>query len=80
MAKLMLKGCNLFVLDEPTSNLDKASKQRLLESLREYGGSMIAVSHDRDFVEGLSPDHALTMPGARFEPFAKKHLAMVEIA
>ncbi len=79
LAKLMLTGCNLFILDEPTSNLDKASKQRLLESLREYGGSVIAVSHDRDFVEGLNPDRALTMPGARFEPFAKKHLALVEI-
>ena len=40
---------------------------------------MIAVSHDRDFVEGLNPDHALTMPGARFEPFEEKHLALVEI-
>ena len=79
LAKLMLTGCNLFILDEPTSNLDKMSKQRLLESLREYGGSMIAVSHDREFVEGLKPDRALTMPGARFEPFAQRHLALVEI-
>ena len=79
LAKLMLTGCNLFILDEPTSNLDKASKQRLLDSLKGYGGSVIAVSHDRDFVEGLSPDRALTMPGARFEPFEKKHLALVEI-
>ena len=79
LAKLMLTGCNLFILDEPTSNLDKASKQRLLDSLKGYGGSVIAVSHDRDFVKGLSPDHALTMPGARFEPFEKKHLALVEI-
>ena len=79
LAKLMLTGCNLFILDEPTSNLDKASKQRLLESLKNYGGSVIAVSHDREFVEGLSPDHALTMPGARFQPFERKHLALVEI-
>ena len=79
LAKLMLTGCNLFILDEPTSNLDKASKQRLLESIKNYGGSVIAVSHDREFVEGLSPDHALTMPGARFEPFEQKHLALVEI-
>ena len=79
LAKLMLTGCNLFILDEPTSNLDTASKQRLLDSLRNYGGSVIAVSHDREFVEGLSPDHALTMPGARFEPFDQKHLALVEI-
>ena len=79
LAKLMLTGCNLFILDEPTSNLDKASKQRLLDSLKGYGGSVIAVSHDRDFVRELNPDHALTMPGARFEPFEKKHLALVEI-
>ncbi len=79
LAKLMLRGSNLFILDEPTSNLDVASKQRLLAALDGYGGSVIAVSHDREFVKGLKPDHVLTMPGARFERFDATHLELVEI-
>ena len=79
LAKLMLRGSNLFILDEPTSNLDVASKQRLLAALDGYGGSVIAVSHDREFAKGLKPDHVLTMPGARFERFDATHLELVEI-
>lgn len=80
IAKLMLKGANLLVLDEPTSNLDAASRARLLDALDAFGGTVMVVSHDRRFISGLQPDFVLKMPGAHFEPFDEAHLELVELA
>lgn len=54
MAKLMLEPYNLLILDEPTNHLDIASKAVLKQALQKYDGSIILVSHDRDFLEGLT--------------------------
>jgi len=53
MVKLMLEPVNLLVLDEPTNHLDMRSKEILKQALIDYDGTMIVVSHDRDFLEGL---------------------------
>ncbi len=53
MAKLMLKPYNLLVLDEPTNHMDIRSKDILKQALKDYDGSLILVSHDRDFLDGL---------------------------
>lgn len=53
MVKLMLQPVNLLVLDEPTNHLDMRSKDILKQALVSYDGSLIVVSHDREFLDGL---------------------------
>lgn len=53
MAKLMLKPYNLLALDEPTNHMDILSKDILKQALKSYDGTLIIVSHDRDFLDGL---------------------------
>ncbi len=54
IAKLLLCSVNLLVLDEPTNHLDMLSKDILKNALLKYDGAFIVVSHDRDFLEGLT--------------------------
>ena len=53
MAKLMLQNHNLLALDEPTNHMDIKSKDILKQALASYDGTLIVVSHDRDFLDGL---------------------------
>ena len=53
MIRLLLEPCNLLILDEPTNHLDMQSKDILKAALKEFNGTLICVSHDRDFLNGL---------------------------
>jgi len=54
LCKLLLEPYNLLVMDEPTNHLDITSKELLKKALNNYDGSLIVVSHDREFLQGLS--------------------------
>lgn len=54
LAKLMLQPFNVLIMDEPTNHLDIKSKNVLKEALKKFEGTLILVSHDRDFLQGLT--------------------------
>jgi ATPase subunit of ABC transporter with duplicated ATPase domains len=54
MARMLLNPPNFLVLDEPTNHLDVATKEMLIEALKDFDGTMLFVSHDRMFLRGLS--------------------------
>ena len=56
----MLKGGNFLLLDEPTNHLDSSSREELENTLKEYGGTLLIISHDRYFINKLA-DRVLVM-------------------
>lgn len=68
LLELLLKPVNLLVLDEPTNHLDMHSKDVLLEALKDFGGTVIFVSHDRGFIESLAT-HVLELHPGKFRNF-----------
>jgi ATPase subunit of ABC transporter with duplicated ATPase domains len=54
MARMLLDPPNFLVLDEPTNHLDLATKEMLVEALKDFEGTMLFVSHDRTFLRGLA--------------------------
>ena len=72
MAKLMLQSHNLLLLDEPTNHMDIKSKDILKQALKAFDGTLIVVSHDRDFLDGLT-DKFYEFAGGR----VKEHLETV---
>jgi ATP-binding cassette subfamily F protein 3 len=54
MIKLLLEPVNLLILDEPTNHLDMKTKDIIKDALRNFDGTLILVSHDRDFLDGLA--------------------------
>ncbi len=68
LLKLLLKPVNFLILDEPTNHLDMHSKDVLLDALKDFGGTVIFVSHDRGFIESLSTRVLELKPG-KFRTF-----------
>ena len=54
LMKLLLEPVNLLILDEPTNHLDLKTKDILKQALQDFDGTLICVSHDRDFLDGLA--------------------------
>lgn len=68
LLRLLLSPVNLLVLDEPTNHLDIHSKDVLLNALRDFGGTVVFVSHDRGFIEQLAT-HVLELKPGEFKTF-----------
>ena len=68
LLKLLLEPVNFLVLDEPTNHLDMHSKDVLMQALKDFGGTVVFVSHDRGFIEGLST-RVLALEAGRYRIF-----------
>ncbi|MBR6341991.1 MAG: ABC-F family ATP-binding cassette domain-containing protein [Treponema sp.] len=69
LLQLLLSPVNLLVLDEPTNHLDLHSKDVLLDALRDFGGTIVFVSHDRGFIQALATQVLHLEPGiAKYYP------------
>ena len=84
LLKLMLAGDNLLLLDEPTNHLDIASREALEEALKDYEGTILAVSHDRYFINKMASrvvnltTEGLVTVGNDYESYAALHRQMVQ--
>ncbi len=63
--KLMMQKPNILIMDEPTNHLDMESIESLNMALELYQGTLIFVSHDREFVSSLGDPHSGNHPGTR---------------
>ncbi len=78
LAILASSKANLLLLDEPTNNLDPASVEALGELLRHWRGTIVAVSHEREFVETFEPTHAVLLPEEYFDLWDEEYLELIE--
>src|SRR6187551_1485855 len=62
LATLVVSSANVLMLDEPTNNLDPASREEILGALRSYAGAVVLVTHDEGAVEALSPERLILLP------------------
>ncbi len=79
LAMLAAGEANMLLLDEPTNNLDPASIEAVGYMLQNWSGTVIAVSHDRGFVEALEPTHCLKLPDEVFTYWKDEFLDEVEL-
>lgn len=66
LAKLVVVGHNLLVLDEPTNHLDFVAREKVKEALSKYSGTILIVTHDREFIRGIGAEKVLLLPENRF--------------
>jgi ATPase subunit of ABC transporter with duplicated ATPase domains len=80
LAQLVAGRHNLLLLDEPTNNLDPPSRTAIGHALAGWGGAMILVSHDPEFVEELAPQRVLLMPDGTLDYWDDAFLDLVSMA
>jgi len=80
LAMLVAGRHNVLLLDEPTNNLDPPSREAIAEALAGWGGSMVLVSHDREFVEHLAPHRVLLMPDGTLDYWSDDLADLVALA
>jgi ATPase subunit of ABC transporter with duplicated ATPase domains len=78
IAILAASDANLLLLDEPTNNLDPASVEALGIMMHQWRGTIVAVSHERPFVEALDPTHAVLLPEEYFDLWREDYMDLIE--
>ena len=79
LATLVVSAANVLLLDEPTNNLDPASREEVLQSLRDYQGAVVLVTHDPGAVQALSPDRVLLLPDGDEDLWDDDYLELVTL-
>lgn len=74
LCKLMVSDNNLLILDEPTNYLDSSAREVVASAVQDYKGTIIVVSHDREFVRLIQPNKALILPSGLMTDFEEKML------
>ena len=78
MTKLLLTGANLLLLDESTNHLDITTKKRIAETLTQYGGTMIIVSHDTKFLEYMDITRMFILPECKTKLYDEDIVRLLE--
>jgi ATPase subunit of ABC transporter with duplicated ATPase domains len=79
LAQLVAGRHNLVLLDEPTNNLDPPSREAIGRALASWPGTMVVVTHDREFVAELVPDRVLLMPDGTLDTWSDELLELVAL-
>ena len=66
LAKVVVEGHNFLLLDEPTNHLDVSAREQVKQALQRYSGTILIISHDKEFLEGIRVNKALLLPENKF--------------
>ena len=80
LATLVASSANVLILDEPTNNLDPASREEILAALRTYEGAVVLVSHDPGAVEALAPERVVLLPDGVEDLYTAEYEDLVTLA
>lgn len=80
LASLIVSSANVLILDEPTNNLDPASRAEVLRAIRTYEGAIVLVSHDEGAVMALEPDRVLLLPDGDEDLWSDDYADLVSLA
>ncbi|MDT7746316.1 MAG: hypothetical protein QOE59_5394, partial [Actinomycetota bacterium] len=80
LAGLVSSAANVMLRDEPTNNLDPASREQVLDALRRFAGAVILVTHDSGAVEALHPDKVIVLPDGTEDLWSSEYLELVQLA
>jgi ATPase subunit of ABC transporter with duplicated ATPase domains len=80
LAGLVSSSANVLLLDEPTNNLDPASREQVLDALRQFSGAVVLVTHDPGAVEALDPDKVIVLPDGTEDHWSADYLELVQLA
>jgi ATPase subunit of ABC transporter with duplicated ATPase domains len=80
LATLVVSSANVLMLDEPTNNLDPASREEILGALRTYKGAVVLVTHDEGAVDALAPERLILLPDGVEDLWNEDYADLVALA
>ncbi len=80
LAGLVASTANVLLLDEPTHNLDPASREQVLDALRSYQGAVVLVTHDPGAAEALDPQRVVLLPDGTEDHWSEEYSSLIELA